>query len=74
MRAQELFEEKVSVDKLETSPRIVKDVMVGWYAVVQGFKVWKSNIATVEEAKEVIKTYDAIIANHLPLRIIFVVA
>jgi hypothetical protein len=74
MRAQELFEEKVSVDKLETSPRIVKDVMVGWYAVVQGFKVWKSNIATVEEAKEVIKTYDAIIANHPPLRIIFVVA
>ena len=72
MKARDILEEKVSVDKLETSPRIDKTPMIGWYAVVQGNKIWKSNIASVEEAKDVIKAYDATLPDHPLLKIVFV--
>ena len=63
--------EKMSIDSVETSGRIHKGAMAGSYAVLQGKKVWKSNLSSPAEARSVIKTYNEVKPGHPPLRVVF---
>lgn len=71
MKLGELLLERMSVSSVETSPRIERRAMAGAYAVMQGKKVWKSNLSTPEEAKAVIAAYDAVKPGHPKLRVVF---
>lgn len=72
MKLDELImEEKVSIKSVETSPRIEKKAMAGYYAVLQGKKVWKSNLLTADEARAVKATYDSTKHGHPPLRVVY---
>lgn len=69
-----LFEgiQEVPVSKLITSPRIEKQCTVGSFAVVQGNKIWKSNLLSIEDARTTVKTYQSVL-GPVKLRIIKVI-
>lgn len=69
-----LFEriQEVPVSRLETSPRIEKQCTVGSFAVVQGNKIWKSNLLSIEDAQAAIKTYHAVL-GPAKLRIVKII-
>jgi hypothetical protein len=69
-----LFEgiQEVPVSKLITSPRIEKQCTVGSFAVVQGNKIWKSNLLSIEDARAAVKTYQSIL-GPTKLRIVKIV-
>lgn len=48
---------EVSAADLETSERIEKATMVGYYAVIYGNKIWKSNCMTIKDAQDAIEMY-----------------
>ena len=75
MKVTELLYERIEsvpVSRLETSPRIEKQCTVGALAVVQGNKIWKSNLLSIEDAREAIKIYHATL-GPVRLRIVKVV-
>ena len=72
MKINELFEERVSIRSLVTSPRIDPTPAVGYYAVVQGNKLWKTNLLSAEEAKQVKKTYEITKPGTRGLRVVFI--
>lgn len=65
--------EEVSVKQLETSPRIEKRCAVGYYAVVSGNKLWKTNLMSIDDARSVIDTYRATKQDVGHLKIVRVV-
>lgn len=72
MKLNELNEEKVSVKHLETSPRIDLSPSVGYWAIVQGNKMWKSNLLSAEEAQVALDVYKRTIPGVKNLKIVFV--
>ena len=69
-----LFEsiQEIPVSRLETSPRIEKQCTVGSFAVVQGNKIWKSNLLSIEDARSAVRTYRSVL-GPVKLRIIKVI-
>lgn len=62
MKLNEIKEqiESISISALETSWRIEKKSMVGYLAIVNGNKIWRSNILTPSEARDMIDIYHAV--------------
>jgi hypothetical protein len=72
MKIHDLLAERVSVRSLETSPRIDKTPTIGYWAILQGKKLAKSNLLSHEEAKEALKTYHQVKPELKSLRIAFI--
>jgi hypothetical protein len=62
MKLNEIKEqiESISISALETSGRIEKKSMVGYLAIVNGNKIWRSNILTPAEARDMIEVYHSV--------------